>query len=800
MAAGTSVQPADRRVGGLTHPQRAPYVEPVSDPSAALPTYAAGSHPSTNSTDNIGMTRTDAADAAANVEISNQARAAASVSVPTEPVTAAGRNQPPDIMDAIGAMRGALESRIDDLLWGNQLRRVPQAATLFQNLLGFGFSTELLRSLLKQLPEHLTGRAALDWVRQQLTDKLPVLTSEDELWKPGLVLALVGPTGVGKTTTIAKLAARCVRRFGPDKLVLITTDTYRIGAHEQLRIYGEMLRVPVHVVRSAEELKAVVSDVRPDQVILIDNVGISQRDRYITEQAALLAAAGRDVTRVLALNAASHGETLDEVARSYSSDGGTPLRGCIITKVDEAIRLGAVLDTVIRYQLPIHYVSIGQKVPEHMVFLRATELVDQALTNLPSARNLYAPSEADLAALMAVTPSAAATHDENVAARRVQMHALPRLLSLAGGRASKLTPQDLKAGCEFVDEMACASEAYRLWRLHEGGEGTDSTGESEHLRMLRVARNAWSESGQQYLLAVHDHTSLRAPDEPSAALRATLLLDGQGNALTSPLQQLALPSGWLSSGGVARIETPTAAEALVEQVEWLREQGADWPIVHVFEGGNPGLWHALSQSDVRWMAQVPAITRIFMDDGSTTVQAYAKTLEQQLVVEPPYLYALAEVAGGPVSDRVLWAATAPVRINRRGADPLMLHMVSARLVEKSTGKEVRRVIGLHAGLDIPLNQLATWLVVKSEAREVMRHAASAWGLLAGQGASAATDLQRALVATQSGLAAWQLCRHPLTAQGRELAGVMIGKKSVPVAAAASTTFRLFALKDMLGAG
>src|SRR5690606_2842899 len=164
-----------------------------------------------------------------------------------------------------------------------------------------------------------------------------------------------------------------------------------------LKIYGQMLRSPVHVVRSADELKDVIAGVRPDQVILIDNVGISQRDRYIHEQAALLAAAGREVSRLLVLNAASHGETLDEVARRYRDDGGTPLKGCIISKVDEATRLGAALDTALRYRLPIHYVSIGQKVPEHLVSLSAQELVDRALMHQPSERTLFAPMEADFA-------------------------------------------------------------------------------------------------------------------------------------------------------------------------------------------------------------------------------------------------------------------------------------------------------------------------------------------------------------------------------------------------------------------
>src|SRR5690606_32838198 len=133
-----------------------------------------------------------------------------------------------DLLDAIGELKGSLETRIDELLWGSQLRRSPQAVMLFQNLLRSGFSTALLRAMLKRMPEQAATRAAFQWARNELIGHLPVLQSEDALWQPGLALALVGPTGVGKTTTVAKLAARCVRRSGPGSLVLLTTDTYRI--------------------------------------------------------------------------------------------------------------------------------------------------------------------------------------------------------------------------------------------------------------------------------------------------------------------------------------------------------------------------------------------------------------------------------------------------------------------------------------------------------------------------------------------------------------------------------------------
>src|SRR5690606_32669101 len=255
--------------------------------------------------------------------------------------------------------------------------------------------------------------------------------------------------GVGKTTTLAKLAARAVRRFGPQNVVLITTDTYRIGAHEQLKIYGQILRVPVHVVQDAEQLAQIVRGVSPDSVILIDNVGISQRDRYVAEQAAMLASAGREVRRLLVLNAASHGDTLDEVARTYRNDGGAQLAGCIITKVDEAARLGAVLDTCIRYQLPVHYVSDGQKVPENLHFLPAVDLVDRTLADASSTSALYAPTGADLAALMPAPDSGVAKPGTMSGGQRQRL--LSSVLSGSLGIHGVAGEDALRRVCDYLD-------------------------------------------------------------------------------------------------------------------------------------------------------------------------------------------------------------------------------------------------------------------------------------------------------------------------------------------------------------
>jgi flagellar biosynthesis protein FlhF len=151
-------------------------------------------------------------------------------------------------------------------------------------------------------------------------------------------------------------------RYGADRLALLTTDGYRIGAHEQLRIYGRILGVPVHVVRDSEDLRRTLVELRDKHMILIDTVGMSQRDRMVAEQAAMLTRVG-EVKRLLLLNAGSRGDTLDDVVRAYS---GEDLAGCILTKIDEAPSLGPALDAVVRHGLLLAYVANGQRVPEDL--------------------------------------------------------------------------------------------------------------------------------------------------------------------------------------------------------------------------------------------------------------------------------------------------------------------------------------------------------------------------------------------------------------------------------------------------
>ena len=313
----------------------------------------------------------------------------------------------------LAAMRGMMEEQFATLVWSDRQRARPVQIELSKRLFSAGFSAQLVRMVLDHLPETDGMTEALDWVHSTLETNIPVMENEDALMDEGGVFALMGPTGVGKTTTTAKLAARCVMRFGASKVALLTTDSYRIGAHEQLRIYGKILGVSVHAVKDAADLQLALTELRNKHIVLIDTIGMSQRERQLSDQIAMLTGASRPVKRLLLLNATSHGDTLNEVVQAYrhtpQGSHASPLAGCILTKLDEATNLGAVLDTVMRYKLPVHYVSTGQKVPENLYVATRRFLIKSAFC-IPRDASPFVPQDEDLPVLLSAL-SARSTAD-----------------------------------------------------------------------------------------------------------------------------------------------------------------------------------------------------------------------------------------------------------------------------------------------------------------------------------------------------------------------------------------------------
>ncbi len=275
------------------------------------------------------------------------------------------------ILGEIKSMHKMLQKQIETLSWNNVQQRDPQRAGLLRRMLNAGFSTVLARQLLDKMPSgNEKGEA---WIKNVLKRNMRVAGIEDDIVVKGGVYALIGPTGVGKTTTTAKLAARAVVRYGAEKVALLTTDSYRIGAYEQLKIYGKILGVTVHAVKGADDLKRTLAALRHKHLVLIDTVGMGQRDERVTEQSEMFDAAG--VQRLMVLNATSGGDTLEDVVRMYHSN---KVIGCIATKLDEAVNLGAVLDVVVRHRLVMYFMANGQRVPEDLHLVNIDILLHRA--------------------------------------------------------------------------------------------------------------------------------------------------------------------------------------------------------------------------------------------------------------------------------------------------------------------------------------------------------------------------------------------------------------------------------------
>ncbi len=280
------------------------------------------------------------------------------------------------MMAELRSMRAVLDQRLAGLAWTELSRRDPAKVTALQTLLTAGFSGELARRLTDPMPDGAEPAEAMKWLVAEINRNLVTAGADNDIVERGGVYAIVGPTGVGKTTTTAKLAARGVVRHGADRVALLTTDTYRIGAHEQLRIYGRILGVTTSIVRDATELKNTLSELRGKHMVLIDTVGMSQRDKLVAEQVHALTRSGGNVKRLLLLNGTCNGDTLEDVVRCYEP---ASLDGCILTKIDEAQSIGAALDVVIRNRLALHFVANGQRVPEDLHVPNRQYLIHRAL-------------------------------------------------------------------------------------------------------------------------------------------------------------------------------------------------------------------------------------------------------------------------------------------------------------------------------------------------------------------------------------------------------------------------------------
>lgn len=285
---------------------------------------------------------------------------------------AVARRDQQDMMNELRSMKGLIEDRFGALAFMEKMQRHPAQAQLIQKLLDCGFSPALTRKLVETLPTDVADETA--WAANVLERNLLTGEAEAALEDQGGVFALIGSTGVGKTTSAAKIAAAFAAKHGANHLGLITLDAYRVGAHEQLRAYGRILGVPVHTAHDRASLEDLLELLASKKMVLIDTAGMAQRDTRTRDLLEMLG--HRSIQKLLVINAAAQGETIEDVMISYHA---AACKGIVLSKMDEAVKLAPALDALIRHKLKVVGVANGQRVPEDWHRLSAHALVHRAL-------------------------------------------------------------------------------------------------------------------------------------------------------------------------------------------------------------------------------------------------------------------------------------------------------------------------------------------------------------------------------------------------------------------------------------
>lgn len=266
-----------------------------------------------------------------------------------------------------------MSSGLNELGWQDLARKQPENKAVLHRLLSMGISAELAKNLAVRVKTDDDLEASWQQVLNLLEEKIPV--SEEDVLTYGGIVALVGPTGVGKTTTIAKLATHFAMRHGSDKVALVTTDDFRIGAREQLQTYGKILNVPVSMVRNSEEMTNCLNALTRYRLVLIDTAGMAQENEHFRQQMDILNHSQRKISKFITLSAATEKTALEKAIKMYD---GVASDGCILTKLDEAASLGGVLSSVVAHNLALAYLTDGQKVPEDLQLVRSHALIKLA--------------------------------------------------------------------------------------------------------------------------------------------------------------------------------------------------------------------------------------------------------------------------------------------------------------------------------------------------------------------------------------------------------------------------------------
>ena len=280
----------------------------------------------------------------------------------------------------IKSLRTSMDSKLSNINFAHHSQNpnsTPIRNELLQKLARMGISKKLSVKIANRFASHTNFDFVFTQAQELLTKVLPITL--DNLLETGGAVALVGPTGVGKTTSVAKIAAQFTLKHGANQVALITTDNYRIAAHEQLNTYGRILNVPVRIASSATELKQLIHSFSDKKLILIDTAGMSQRDMKLIEQIHTLKENDLAIKSYLVMSAATEYKAMNEIIDAFHL---FKPQAAILTKLDEAATIGSALSSLIEHNLPLSFITNGQQVPEDMRSPIARELVAQCVEEL----------------------------------------------------------------------------------------------------------------------------------------------------------------------------------------------------------------------------------------------------------------------------------------------------------------------------------------------------------------------------------------------------------------------------------
>ena len=307
------------------------------------------------------------------------------------------------LITEIEQVKKLLQSHLASSYWNNLQQESAGHAEVTKTLLSAGFSPKLCAELVQNLSDTSDVKALLAEVQKRLEQSIKTIDPL-EAFDRGGIFAFIGPTGVGKTTTVAKVAARCVLRYGRNQVALLSTDTYRIGAQEQLKVFARILGLPVISLRDSEDLESKLNELSQRHIVLLDTAGVNQRDVLMIEQSQLLKAGSRDAHRILVMSSTTDLRTQEDVIMLHnqaSIDANqSRIMGAIITKTDEAAQIAPVLDSLMRHELPLMFLSNGQRVPEDLSQANVAYLAHRAMHPRSLGNNLNVMDD-QIPALMA---------------------------------------------------------------------------------------------------------------------------------------------------------------------------------------------------------------------------------------------------------------------------------------------------------------------------------------------------------------------------------------------------------------